>query len=183
MLDVWLFALLARLRNQVRIEPWVQLKGLRNIQIGARSKLHCFCTVDAAKGQVSLGEGCTLNRYAMLQAGRGHVRLGNRVEVNNYAILNGAGGLTIGADSLIGPGVKIISYQHGIEAGTLIRKQPNQPRPITIGQDVWIGANVVVLAGVTIGDGAVIGAGAVVTHDVPAGEVWTGVPAARLRQR
>jgi acetyltransferase-like isoleucine patch superfamily enzyme len=172
-----------RLRVGARIEPGVQLKGLRNIQLGARCKLHRFCTIDAGKGQVYMGVDCTLNRYAMLQTGRGSVTLGNRVEINNYAIVNGAGNIRIGDDSLIGPGAKIISYQHGIAADKPIRQQANQTRPITIGRDVWIGANAVVLAGVTIGDGAVIGAGAVVTGDVPANEIWVGIPARRLRDR
>ena len=39
------------------------------------------------------------------------------------------------------------------------------------------------LQGVTIGDGAVVAAGAVVTKDIPAGEVWGGVPAKFIRKR
>jgi acetyltransferase-like isoleucine patch superfamily enzyme len=183
MLRTWLFAIQQRLRTGVRIEAGVQLKGLRNITIGSRSKLHRFCTVDAGRGTVSIGQGCTLNRYAMLQSGGGSLSLGDRVEINNYAIVNGAGGVRIGNDTLIGPGVKIISYEHGIEPDSLIRVQSNQVRAIAIGNGVWIGANAVVLAGIEIGDGAVIGAGAVVTHDVPANEIWIGVPAKKLRSR
>jgi acetyltransferase-like isoleucine patch superfamily enzyme len=183
MLGTWWYALQMRMRLGARIESGVQLKGLRNIKLGARCKLHRFCTVDAGKGRIHMGMDCTLNRYAILQSGRGSLTLGNRVEINNYAIVNGAGGLQIGDGSMIGPGAKLISYQHGIAAGTPIQQQPNQTRPITIGQDVWVGANAVVLAGVTIGNGAVIGAGAVVTTDVPANEIWVGVPARRLRSR
>ena len=182
-LAIRLFALRARLRVGARIESDVQLKGLRNIEIGARCKLHRFCTVDSGRGRVIFGEGCTLNRYAMLQSARGTLTLGNRVEVNNYALINAAGDIDIGDDTLIGPGVKIISYRHGIAAGDLIRNQPNETRPIRIGKGVWIGANAIVLAGVSIGDGAVIGAGSVVTHDVPDNEIWVGVPARRLRER
>ena len=183
MLTRWLFALHARLRAGIRIECGVELKGLRNIRLGARCKLHRFATVDAARGHILLGKNCTLNRYAMLQSGRGELICGERVEINNYSIVNASGGVSIGDDTLIGPGVKIISYQHGIAPGVLIRKQANHDAPIRIGRDVWIGANAVVLAGVTIGDGAVIGAGAVVTRDVPAGEIWAGVPARCLRRR
>jgi len=52
-----------------------------------------------------------------------------------------------------------------------------EPRPVRIGDDVWIGMRAVVLAGVTIGDGAVVGAGAVVAEDVPARAVVAGNPA------
>ena len=40
-----------------------------------------------------------------------------------------------------------------------------------------IGANATILCGITIGENAMIGAGSVVTHDVPDGELWYGIPA------
>lgn len=49
--------------------------------------------------------------------------------------------------------------------------------PIKIGNGVWIASRVIIGAGVTIGDNAVIGAGSVVLTDVPANEMWCGVPA------
>jgi len=132
---------------------------------------------------VTLGDQVTLNRYAYIQGGDGGVRLGNRVEINNFSIVNGTGGVDIGDDSLIGPGVRIISYQHRFAAHQTIRSQASDARPIRIGRDCWIGANAVVLAGVTIGDGAVIGAGAVVTGDIAPNAVAFGVPARPIRQR
>lgn len=45
-----------------------------------------------------------------------------------------------------------------------------------------IGAAVTILPGITIGEKALVGAGAVVTHDIPAGEVWSGVPARKHEQ-
>ncbi|MBQ3559436.1 MAG: hypothetical protein IJA07_08000 [Agathobacter sp.] len=56
-------------------------------------------------------------------------------------------------------------------------------KPVEIGNDVWIAANACITRGVTIGDGAVIGAGSIVTHDVPAYEIWAGVPAKKIGQR
>lgn len=46
--------------------------------------------------------------------------------------------------------------------------------------DNLIGVGSSLLANTTVGEGAVLGAGAVLTKDVPAGEVWAGVPARRL---
>ncbi len=50
-----------------------------------------------------------------------------------------------------------------------------------IGDGVHIGVNASILPMRKVGAGARIGAGAVVTHDVPAGEVWAGNPAVKLR--
>jgi maltose O-acetyltransferase len=55
--------------------------------------------------------------------------------------------------------------------------------PPIIGDGVWIGANAIVLRGVKIGDGAVVAAGAVVTRDIPAYEIWGGIPARRIGER
>lgn len=49
--------------------------------------------------------------------------------------------------------------------------------------DVWIGTNVIILAGVKIGKGAVIAAGALVNKDIPACEVWGGIPAKKIKKR
>ena len=52
-----------------------------------------------------------------------------------------------------------------------------EPRPVRIGDKVWVGANATILPGVTIGDGAIVAAGAVVTKDVAPRTVVGGVPA------
>ena len=40
-----------------------------------------------------------------------------------------------------------------------------------------LGAAVTVICGLTIGEGALLGAGSVITKDIPAREIWAGVPA------
>lgn len=179
-----LLAVKLRLRHETKLSLRVYVKGFDKISIGRKSKINDSASLDATRqGSISIGNGVTINRYAMIQADRGGVTLGNRVEINNFTIVNGTGGVEIGDDTLIGPGVKIISYQHKYSAVDKIRNQETIGKPIVIGRDVWIGSNAVIMAGVTIGDGAVIGAGAVVNRDVPANAVMTGVPATVKKMR
>lgn len=165
-----------RAGNRVSFSAYI--KGHESIVLGRGCKIHADASVDATRSPgVTFGDKVTLNRYAYVQGGNGGVRLGDRVEINNFTIVNGTGGVEIGEDTLIGPGVRIISYQHRYARGATIHSQPVIARPIHIGRDVWLGANSIILAGVTIGDGAVVAAGAVVRKDVPADTVVAGVPA------
>ncbi|WOD30043.1 DapH/DapD/GlmU-related protein [Alloalcanivorax xenomutans] len=52
-----------------------------------------------------------------------------------------------------------------------------------IGDDVWIGQNSIIMRGIKIGDASIVAAGSVVTKDVPAGQVWGGVPAKFIQNR
>lgn len=52
---------------------------------------------------------------------------------------------------------------------------------VTIGDRVKIGMNATIRPHVTVGSEARIGMGAVVVRDVPAGEIWVGNPARRIR--
>ena len=179
-----LLFILSQRRAGNRVSFSAYIKGYENILLGRGCKIHADASVDASRSPgVAFGDKVTLNRFAYVQGGNGGVRLGNRVEINNFSIINGTGGVDIGDDTLVGPGVRIISYQHRYAAGSPVRTQPVDARPIRIGRDVWIGANAIILAGVSIDDGAVIAAGAVVRADVPALAVVAGVPAAIKKSR
>jgi sugar O-acyltransferase (sialic acid O-acetyltransferase NeuD family) len=52
---------------------------------------------------------------------------------------------------------------------------------VRIGRGAYVGAGVMIRENRTIGAGALVGMGSVVTKDVPAHEVWVGVPARYLR--
>ena len=89
-----------------------------------------------------------------------------------------AGGIVIGKDVGIGPGVKMISSGHlkRPALGPILRR-PIERKPIILKDGCDIGTGSVVLMGVTIGECAQIGAGAVVVSDVPAYSTAAGVPA------
>ena len=50
-----------------------------------------------------------------------------------------------------------------------------------VGRAAYIGAGALVREGCTVGDVALVAMGGVVTRDIPARQVWAGVPARYLR--
>jgi acetyltransferase-like isoleucine patch superfamily enzyme len=91
----------------------------------------------------------------------------------------------IGAYTMLGPRVSIVGDDHiyskpGVPM--LFAGRPDLRRTV-IGPDVWIGCGAIVMTGVSIGEGAIVAAGAVVTHNVPAYEIYAGVPAKRIGER
>jgi len=109
-----------------------------------------------------------------------NIKLGKNVLINYDCILLDTAEISIGDNTLIGPGSKLVTAKHHLEA----EKRKNWAvagEPIVIGEDVWLGAGVVVLPGVTIGARSVIGAGAVVTKDVPPDVIAAGNPAKVIR--
>ena len=93
--------------------------------------------------------------------------------------------VTIGNDVMMGPECMIFTSNHGMDRLDIpMWKQKHaDPKPVVIGNDVWIGARVTILPGVHIGDGSVIGAGSVVTKDVEAYSIVAGNPAKLIRKR
>lgn len=76
--------------------------------------------------------------------------------------------------------VLVTSYTH--ELGTSQNRTGKSiEKKVTIEEGVWIGANSTILPGVTIGKGAMVAAGAVVSKDIPANELWGGVPARKIK--
>lgn len=51
---------------------------------------------------------------------------------------------------------------------------------VVVERGAYVGSGALLREGVVVGAGSTVGMGAVVTRSVPAGEVWAGVPAARL---
>lgn len=104
-----------------------------------------------------------------------NLRIGRNVFVNQGCRLDDIGGIELGDDVMLGPGVRLISSGHPLAPA--LRRSRVTAEPIVVGRNVWIGAGATVLQGVTIGDDAVVAAGAVVTHDVPPATLVAGVPA------
>jgi acetyltransferase-like isoleucine patch superfamily enzyme len=110
--------------------------------------------------------------------------VGSGTWVGPQCFLHGAGGLCIGKDVGIGPGVKMITSYHGDHGlDQAIMSNPLEFSAISIGDDSDIGINATILPGVSIGRGVQVGAGAVVTENMPDYSVVVGVPARVIRMR
>lgn len=113
------------------------------------------------------------------------LRLGNDVSINRNSNLSCAGGVTIGNCVAIGHATTILSSNHGFaDPETPIKYQPITPKPVEIGDNVWIGARVTILPGVSIASGCIVAAGAVVTRSMMEPDmIVAGVPARAIKSR
>lgn len=96
--------------------------------------------------------------------------------INSDAVVLAAKKIQIGHGCLISRMVFIFDADHHPiynEAG----EQINQPKPVIIGDHVWIGLQSVIVRGSKIGEGAVIAANSLVGGKIKAGTMASGNPA------
>ncbi|MDP3274401.1 MAG: acyltransferase [Deltaproteobacteria bacterium] len=134
---------------------------------------------------ITLGRNVYVGHYAILKGYyKNELRVGDGTWIGQQCFFHAAGGLTIGCNVGIGPGVKIITSVHDeVGRGMPILHAPVTFAPVVIEDDADIGINATILPGVTIGRGALVGAGAVVNRDVPPYAIVAGIPAKILRER
>jgi maltose O-acetyltransferase len=108
-----------------------------------------------------------------------NIELGERVYFNFNCVVLDVCRVRIGAFTLFGPGVQILTPLHPLDPDQ--RRTHEYGKPIEIGSDVWVGGGALILAGVTIGSRSVIGAGSVVTRDVPDDVLAAGNPCRVIR--
>lgn len=89
--------------------------------------------------------------------------VGDNVEIGFDNFIQALGGVTLGDNVMLAPGVKIWSVNHNYRAkGLLVREQGQTLAPVVIGNDVWVAANAFISPGVELPDGVVVATGSVV---------------------
>ncbi|MBV9174029.1 MAG: acyltransferase [Chloroflexi bacterium] len=170
-LDKFRSALNARwqLRNCNHVGRWTRLSG-RAIVLNRG-------------GYISIGERVLLffdyipSIFAVFQGGR--LEIGDRTSINYGADFAVTGLVKIGEDCGIGTHVIVMDNDFH-EIGDRSRRP--EPKPVVIGNRVWLANRSTILPGVTIGDDAIIGAGSVVMTDIPERSLAMGNPARVIKK-
>lgn len=176
--------------------------------IGRKVVFGCRVTLRHPE-RIRLGDGVILDDDTLIDgrgAGDEGVVLGDRVIVNRGAAIQAkVGGISIGADSSVGAGCKVISQgpiriaeNVSLAGGSMVaggryvvertgatetEKERFTGGEIRIGRNVRVGMNAMIQDGVTVGEGAIIAPASVVLSDVPAQTVVSGFPARPWRER
>jgi len=170
-------------RTRLSLDKTAQIKLHAGAKLNMGYFPHIFVT--PAPAQLRMGTdsrlvvrpgNCTVKAgVVMFIAPRATVTLGKDLTIVSNTRVIAYADIEIGDDCIIGWESQLMSGDgHPVyKDGQLI----NAPRPIKIGNHVWIGSRAVILKGVTVGDGAIVAANAVVTRDVPPGAVVAGNPA------
>ena len=120
----------------------------------------------------TLGANCTIGALAHIGA---EVTIGKRCKMQGGCYISDR--TIIGDEVFIGPNATVLNDRHPPSG------DKNLWKLVTIGDGAVIGGGATVIAGVEIGEGAVLAAGATASTDIPAAEVWAGVPATFLMTR
>jgi maltose O-acetyltransferase len=125
------------------------------------------------------------NGNNILLYGNGMIQLGENSYISDNSTLHASCGhrVKIGVYCHISSNVRIFTESVQADSDLRLKPVPTKSGDVVIADACWIGANVLINPGVTIGENSVVGANSVVTRDIPAGEIWGGVPAKLIRRK
>lgn len=182
----------AKIGLNVEIAPYAVVGP--GVVIGDDSRIGAHSAIDCAV----IGQSCVIKSHAVIggrgfgvdgdEAGLldlphiGRVIMGDRVSVGSHSCIDRG---FIG-DTVIGNDVKIdnlvqIAHNVTVGDGTMMAAHVGLSGSCHIGRGVLMGGSVGLADHIDVGDGAKIAARAGVMHNVPAGEMWSGIPAMPIR--
>ena len=166
---------------------------------------------------ITIGDGCWIDKYALLMAGppyegkrrltrkpnpafdyaEGELVIGKRCHIASHTVVNGHGGVSIGDNTTVAAGAKIVSLSHHYRnlSDELDRfmyrfgsRAPEEEQallssPVVLGQNAGLATNSVMLPGSSVGDDSWVGACSLVSGGIPAGYIAWGVPAKAMKRR
>lgn len=175
------------IRGCVRLHKNVQGKN-NSIACGEGCLIdHLSIRISGDNNIITIGKNCTIQKGCnfWIVGNNCSIVIGDEARLGaNCAIevQEDNQSITIGEDNLWSHNIRLRNndshYIYNAETG----ERTNLPKPITIGNHVWIAAFATILKGVNIGDGSVIGTHALVTKSMPKNVVAGGIPAKILQE-
>ncbi len=168
------------------LQKWLNAQSNKGVSIHPSIE---FTGMGLVPPVIDIAPGCIIERDVTVwlspdEGAMPHLVVGGNSFIGRHTYVAVYQSLAVGEFVQIGAYSYIAGANHRYNQRNIpIIHQGMEGAPIVINEDVWIGTHVVVLPGVTIGKGAIIGAGSVVTQDVPAYEIWGGVPARFIKER
>jgi acetyltransferase-like isoleucine patch superfamily enzyme len=182
---------LARSKGYLFIGSHVSLRYSKLISVGQGVTIDDYVVIDAlSKNGVNIDDNVSIGRGTIIQCtgvlknlGEG-IKIGRNTGISPNAFFGAQGGIIIGENVIMGPGVSFHSENHIYEDIHIpIRLQGEIRKGIVVEDNCWIGAKCTILDGVRIGKGSIIAAGSVVTRDVLEESVVGGIPAKLIKKR
>lgn len=99
--------------------------------------------------------------------------IGKNSTINQYCRIDNRGGIAIGDNVSVSPGVNFITADHDIYASNFVGRQ----KEIIVKEHVFIGSDAMILPGVVMEEGSVLGAKSLLTKSTVAFGIYSGLPA------
>lgn len=154
-------------------------------------ELHTGCEVHyvIGKGDIIVGDhvkfdGKSTFIFASRFADRPTLKVGSHTGIGDGCVFTIGKQITIGNHCRIPGGVWFFDSS-GHPSDPVTRKaghppKPEDVKPITVCDNVWIGGKSIIMPGVTIGENSVVSAGSVVVSDVAPNTIVAGNPARKI---
>jgi acetyltransferase-like isoleucine patch superfamily enzyme len=154
----WGISLYYFLKYRARISTRAEVQLSPQFRIGRHSEISSFTKIKASYGPLTIGSRSFIASGCFVASHRG--------------------GLVIGDDCLVSPGVTIVASNFNYSRMDIpIWTQGSSSKGIRIGDNVWIGSGACIMDGADIGSGAIVAANSVVSGHVPANAIVQGNPA------
>ena len=166
------------------------------ISIARKTNVYYKCPIYnfSDTGKIIIGSNCTIGRSfkgyhggmpfytCILNDGVGsNIYIGNNTRING-AYIHSSESINIGDNCVIASGVNILDSNGHITYSLDRTVGRDTPKPIIIGNNVWIGINSIILKGTTIGNNSIISAGSVVKGVFPENSIISGNPAVLVKK-
>lgn len=145
-----------------------------NVKIGNRIFIMYPYNIEIGNN-VILGDNCEITT----EIDDAKLFIDEGVQITGKNKIDYSGGIIIGKNTLISPGVKIITHDHGRDP----RSRP-KGKKLVIEENVWVGMDSIIMPGVgRIGSNSIVGAATIVTKSIPKDSVVYGCRGRVRKQR